>query len=229
LMSVDVIAVDGPSASGKSTVARKVAGRLGRFYVDSGGLYRGVTWRALQRGVDVDEVDAVERLVESIAVEFRVESGAVCWRMDGEDPGDAIRTQAVDASVSPVAAAPGVRARVNAWLRSMVARGPLVVEGRDIATAVFPDACWKFYIDASPEERARRRYVERDGAEGASMAETHAALRRRDTIDSTRKADPLRTAADAVVIDTTALSIDAVVDMICRTVGETWRDETRRS
>ena len=207
-----VIAIDGPAASGKSTVSRRVAARLGFLYVDSGALYRGMTWAALREGADCMDQAAVLRVVETCPIEFFVEDGAVRFAIDGIEPGDELRTDAINEHVSPVAANPGVRVKVVAWLRDMLRFGHLVVEGRDIGTKVFPDARVKFYLDADPEERARRRHGETAG--GASVAQVGASLKRRDRIDSGRKVDPLKTAEDACVIDSTDLSIDDVVELV---------------
>jgi len=211
-----VVAIDGPAASGKSTVARRVAKALNRVYVDSGALYRGVTWLALRRGVDLNDGNAVVAMAESLKPAFAVTEGAVRFTLDGEDPGDGIRTQVVNDSVSRVAAQPRVRARVTAWLREMSAYGELVMEGRDIGTAVFPDARWKFYLDASPEERARRRLAEsREPLDAETVSRS---IQRRDAVDSGRKAAPLRVAEDAVVVDTTGRSIDQVVEQVLAAV-----------
>jgi CMP/dCMP kinase len=217
-----VIAIDGPSASGKSTVARRVAAALGLLYVDSGALYRGVTWLALREGVPPEDPAALETLLEQADVEFRVEDGAVCFRLNGTDPGLALRGADVNANVSEVAAAPAVRRRVVDWLRAMRAVGGLVMEGRDIGTRVFPDTPLKFYLDASPEERARRRHAEDAGRGSAASLDTvQASLQHRDRIDTSRRADPLKVAPDARVIDSTGMTIDAVVAAVCRAVERT--------
>lgn len=212
-----VIAIDGPAASGKSTVARRVARALGRIYVDSGALYRGVTWKVLKAGVEPTDADAVLGAMRAADVRFSVRDGAVVFAVDGEEPGEALRSADINRHVSPVAANPDVRRQVTAWLREMVRHGPLVMEGRDIGTAVFPDAPFRFYLDASEEERARRRHAEA-ASQGHSVEEIGRSLRRRDHIDSTRKTAPLRVAEGGTVIDTTGLSIDQVVEHILRAV-----------
>jgi cytidylate kinase len=213
-----VIAIDGPAASGKSTVARRVAAALGALYVDSGAVYRGITLAALRAGVDVRDAAAVEALAGRVDLAFHVEDGAVRFRLDGDLPGAALRTPEVNAAVSPVAAVPAVRRRVVEALRGMRGLGSLVMEGRDIGSAVFPDTPWKFYLDASPEERARRRHGELAGSALEAVAEN---LRTRDRIDSGRRADPLRIAAGATVIDSTGLGIEQVVARILAAVGGT--------
>jgi len=209
-----VIAIDGPAASGKSTVARRVAAALGYLYVDSGAVYRGITLAALRSGVEVRDVAAVEALAQRVSLEFFVSKGAVTFRLDGVEPGEALRTLEVNAAVSPVAANPAVRQRVVRELRALAGHGNLVMEGRDIGTAVFPDAPHKFYLDASPEERARRRHDEMAPKAMVALESVADNIRSRDRIDSGRAVDPLRVAPGAVVIDSTGLAIDDVVHRV---------------
>jgi cytidylate kinase len=212
--SLNVVAIDGPAASGKSTVARRVAKALGRVYVDSGALYRGVTWIALRRGVATDDQAVVVRMAAALKPEFHVIEGAVRFSLDGEDPGEGIRSQVVNDNVSRVAALPEVRELVTGWLRGMTQFGDLVMEGRDIGTVVFPDARWKFYLDASPEERARRRVAESPEREPVDATTVSRSLLKRDAVDSGRKTAPLKKASDAHVLDTTGLTIDQVVAQV---------------
>jgi cytidylate kinase len=214
----DVVAIDGPAASGKSTVSRRVAAALDALYVDSGAVYRGITWAALEQGVDVRDAAAVARMLEKLNVRFRARDGAVEFTIDGRAPGDAIRSMAVNNAVSPVAVIPAVRVQVVTWLRGMAPLGMLVMEGRDIGTAVFPDTPHKFYLDASPEERARRRHRELVAVTDVDEAEVGASLRRRDTIDSSRTMDPLQVASGATCIDSTGRSVDDVVNTIVTAV-----------
>jgi len=214
-----VIAIDGPAASGESTVARRVAAALGRLYVDSGAVYRGVTWAALRRGLDPRDEAALERLAAELSLEVVVDGAAVRVRYDGEDPGPALRGAEVTAQVSAVAALPAVRRRVTDCLRAMARLGPLVMEGRDIGSAVFPEAACKFYLDAAPEERARRRHLESGGqAAGPGVRQEVERLRQRDALDSGRRLAPLRVAPGAVRVDTTAMSIEQVVEFILRRI-----------
>jgi len=215
----EVIAIDGPSASGKSTIARRVAQALSHIYVDSGSLYRAVTWQALRKGIATDDGRALTELVQAMDIKLEVVEGSVRFTVDAIAPGAALRTAEIDRHVSPVSAVPCVRERVVEWLRSMQRFGNLVMEGRDIGTAVFPDAAHKFYLDASPEERARRRHAERGDETAADMGAVREALKRRDSIDSTRQAAPLRVAEGAVVVDSTGLSIDDVVALILDRIG----------
>lgn len=214
-MPFKVIAIDGPSASGKSTVARKVAARLGCLYVDSGSLYRGIAWKAAEMGCNPAQSPEVVAAMGRMKVDFFVDAGAVRYRIEGYEPRAEIRTERVSEQVSWVAAIPEVRAQVTQWLRNMAGFGDLVMEGRDIGTVVFPDANAKFYLDASPEERARRRHAELSPAgEAADVGRVMDSLKNRDQRDSGRKTAPLKLAADAQVVDTTGLSIDQVVEKI---------------
>lgn len=214
-MTAHVIAIDGPAASGKSTVARACARELGWLYVDSGALYRGMTWSLLEQGIDASDAACVRAALPAVEASFYVEDGAVRFRMNGRLLVDELREERINRAVSPVSAVPDVRVRIVEWLRSLCAFGNLVMEGRDIGTKVFPDTPWKFYLDASPEERARRRHVELQQQTGGMTVETvNRSLKRRDKIDSSRAVDPLRVAADAVVIDSTGLGIEAVAAII---------------
>ena len=215
----DVIAIDGPSASGKSTVARRLAAKQGYLFVDSGALYRGITWKALKNGMDIYSEAVIAELIAQVVFEFFERDGAVCFRIDGVEPGTELRTEEINQNVSQIATYTDVRTKVVSSLRSMREVGNLVIEGRDISTAVFPDAKYKFYLNASPEERARRRHAEM--AERDEIAEVAVldSLRKRDEKDTTREKDPLRISEDAEVVDTTGMSLDEVVDHISSKVG----------
>jgi cytidylate kinase len=212
-----VVAIDGPAGSGKSTVARAVAEALGLPALDTGAMYRALTWAVLDAGIDPADTAAVIALVE----DFDLDVGPPV-RVGGRDVNDAIRTPAVSAAVSVVAAVPEVRVvLVRAQREWIGVHGGGVVEGRDIGTVVAPDALLKIYLEASEEERARRRLHQDDTGPGTGeatggLAATQAAIRRRDTIDSGRTASPLAAAPDAVVLDTTGLSVDGVVDEVVR-------------
>lgn len=215
-----IIAVDGPAASGKSTVARRLAALWGCRYVDSGALYRGIAWKVLDQARDPSCPADVLAVLTAMQVEFFVADGAVRYRIDGYEPRVEIRQEHVSAAVSAVAAIPEVRTQVTAWLRDMTRFGDLVMEGRDIGTVVFPQADAKFYLDASPEERARRRHAELDPAgTHQSVDRVKSSLQTRDQKDSRRATAPLRMAADARVVDTTGLSIDDVVARIAGLAG----------
>ncbi|MEX2605976.1 MAG: (d)CMP kinase [Kiritimatiellia bacterium] len=210
-----VIAIDGPSASGKSTVARSIAKRMNSLYVDSGALYRGMTWMVLRAGAHPESEAEVLKEMQNAEWDFPIRQGAVTFTINGTDPGGAIRGEAVRESVSYVARIPEVRRFIVDQIRNMRALGPLVVEGRDIGSVVFPESPHKFYLDADPEERARRRNEELLATEsGTSVEAVQESLRKRDHLDSTRKTAPLQIAEGARVVDTTELTLDEVVDRI---------------
>lgn len=221
-----IVAIDGPAGSGKSTVAKAVAERLGFAYLDTGAMYRAVTWLALHEGVELDDEAGVAELAREHPVRFERPPGsalATHVRIGEAEVTHAVRTPEVDAAVSIVAKEPGVRdAMVAQQRRCARAEHDCVVEGRDIGTVVFPDAAVKVFLTASAEERAKRRHVQHaEAGHGAESAErVMEQLERRDRIDSTREASPLRPADDADVLDTTGLPIDAVVERIVALVKE---------
>lgn len=204
-----VIAIDGPAASGKSTVARRIARKLSYLYVDSGALYRGITWAGLSRNISASDCIALLHLLDQLAIEFFVSDGEIRLTIDKQQPGHELRSTEVNNDVSHVAAHSNVRLRVVNRLRELIRFGDLVMEGRDIGTNVFEDARYKFYLDASEHERTRRRHLE--NSSDLSIYEVGENLKKRDTIDSSRKSDPLKVATDAHVIDTTDMSVDDVV------------------
>jgi len=212
---VIIVAVDGPSASGKSTVSRRAAQALGFVYVDSGAVYRGVTWKCVKEGVDVKDAQAVTNLLIRMNMELVLKDQAVGDLIDGEDPGQEIRAEPVRERVADIAAQQSVRVYIVEKLRLMTTFGSLVMEGRDIGTVVFPDTPYKYYLDADPEERARRRAAEIQQTEGAGdVSEVLSSLRRRDQKDSSRATAPLQIALGARIINSTGMSIDQVVDTI---------------
>lgn len=220
-----VIAIDGPSGAGKSSVSRIVGQRLKFLHVDSGALYRIMTWQALVRGVDTDDPEAVARFAPEVAVECRPENGAIAYYVDGEKPGERIRTPEINAHASQVATVRAVRERITALLRGMTRYGDIVVEGRDITTAVFPDTPARFYLTASAEARARRRQKEEveKGIANQSADDVKASLLARDAIDSTRKYAPLKKADGAVEIDSSDLTLEQVVETVIASLPPDWR------
>jgi CMP/dCMP kinase len=207
-----VVAIDGPAGSGKSTVARRVAERAGLRYLDTGATYRALTHALLRQGVDVDDPEAVADAAKAVDLTLELPpgpAGAARVLLDGVEPGPALRTPEVNAAVSTVAAVPAVRELLVGLQRSLVGVGGIVVEGRDIGTVVWPDAEVKVFLTASEHERARRRRGDAEG--GGETAET---LARRDAIDSGRAASPTRPADDALIVDSTARTIDQVVDQL---------------
>jgi len=223
LSKPSTIAIDGTAASGKSTIGRLLAERLGYLYLDTGAMYRAVTWVALQRGLDIADEEAITALAEAVEIEV-VPPTANDERQytvyaDGEDVTWQIRRPEVDANVSPVSAYPGVRRALTAQQRRIGHRGRVVMVGRDIGTVVMPDADLKIYLDATVEERARRRYREiLARGERADYGEVLAAMRRRDKLDSEREVAPLRPAKDAVIIDTTDLTVEEVLARVMELV-----------
>jgi cytidylate kinase len=214
-----IVAIDGPSGAGKGTIAREVAARLQYRHVDTGAMYRAVAWRAVHDGLDLSDEDSVAVLAGRVTVV--VGDGVVS--VDGHDVRAAIRTPAIDAAAAAVARQPRVREVLIAQQRDMGAQGGVVMEGRDIGTVVFPHADVKIYLDASPEERARRRASDpahAAGKGGAAVQDVASALAARDRSDSTRAVSPLAAAADAVLIDTTGVPVDEVVERVMRLVRE---------
>ncbi len=212
-----VIAIDGPSGAGKGTVAREVSRRLGYRHVDTGAMYRAVAWKALEERIDLADESAVAALAARAVLDL--DPGAV--RIDGHDVTQAIRTPEIDNATSRVARLPRVREALVARQRVMGARGGIVMEGRDIGTAVFPGADVKIYLDASPGERARRRANDpaHASSRASGLAEVATALEQRDHMDRTRAASPLAMAEDAVCIDTTGVQIDDVVERVMQVVA----------
>jgi cytidylate kinase len=203
-----VVAVDGPSGSGKSTVSRRLATAIGGRYLDTGAMYRSVTWAVLNAGVDPQDTDAVTKIVAEVDLEIGTDPLAPHFVANGTDVNAAIRGAEVTGAVSAVAAVPAVRRQLVALQRDIIDRaGRVVVEGRDIASVVAPDADLKVYLTASAAARAQRRSAE----DATDVDATAADLARRDTLDSSRAVDPLRQADDAIVVDTTGLGIDDVV------------------
>lgn len=211
-----VIAIDGPSGAGKGTVARAVASALGYRHVDSGAMYRAVGWKALQDGVALDD----EAALTAIAERSQVSISSTEVTMDGADITRAIRTPEIDKAAAAVARLPEVRRVLVEHQRQMGAGGAMVMEGRDIGTVVFPDADVKLYLDAAPEERARRRASDpaHTGVPSA-VADVATLLTARDTLDRTRAVSPLVAAPDAVLIDTTGKSVSDVVAEVMRVVN----------
>ena len=217
-----VIAIDGPSGAGKASVSRLVGKKLGFLHVDSGALYRIMTWQALVRKVDTDNPEAVAAFAPTVEIECRPENGAIAYYVNGEAPGDRIRRPEINAHASQVATVKAVRDRVTALLRDMTRYGDLVVEGRDITTAVFPDTPARFYLTASAEARARRRQKEEveKGIANQSAEDVKKSLLARDAIDSTRKYAPLKKADGAYEIDSSDLTLDQVVALVLEKANE---------
>lgn len=214
-----VVAIDGPAASGKSTTARLVAERLGFLYLDTGAMYRAVTWKAQRAGVSADDPEALAALVRATRLALEPGTDGVHIRVDGEDVTERIRAPEISRGVSAVASVPAVRRRMVEIQREVARGARCVVEGRDIGTVVFPDAPVKIFLEASLEERAVRRQAElrRSGIRQA-LDELREDIARRDRADSEREDSPLRRADDAVGLDTTGLTIEEQVEEVLSVV-----------
>lgn len=214
-----IIAIDGPAASGKSTIGKKLADELGYLFFDTGVMYRAVTWLALRAGIDVQDESTISELAEQADIDVRPATQADGRSADilinGQDVTWEIRSPAVDAHVSVISAYPRVRQALTVQQRRVSLRGEVVMVGRDIGTVVLPDADLKVYLDASAEERARRRYIElKQRGEPADFEDILNAIRRRDQIDSSREVAPLRPAEDAVIVDSDRLDAGQVLERI---------------
>lgn len=224
------VAIDGPAGSGKSTVARAIAKRCGITMLDTGAMYRSVALACVERGVDLDDADAVAQVAREVKITFGTDERGQTVQLDGHDVTAAIRTPEIDIAVSPVSANPAVREAMVAQQRAIGEGLDVVAEGRDIGTVVFPDAEVKVFLTADPAARALRRAVQRDGKDAATdpaatadedaVATILADLMRRDAYDSNREASPLRPAEDAHHIDSSVKSVDEVVDIIVSLMEE---------
>ena len=206
-----IIAIDGPSGAGKGTVARAVARALGYRHVDTGAMYRALAWQALANGIELSDEAAIAALARRATFELTGERVVI----DGQDVSGAIRTPEIDVAAAAVARLPAVRRALVERQRELAAGGGVVVEGRDIGSVVFPEADVKIYLDASPDERARRRaHDPAHASRGGAVAEVATALAARDHQDRTREASPLVAAHDAILIDTTNVPIEEVVQRV---------------
>jgi cytidylate kinase len=218
-----IVAIDGPSGVGKSTLSKLLAHELGFINLDTGAMYRAVALAAARRGIDPADMAALGALAEEVVIDFARDAGSERVLLDGEDVSAAIRTPEISLLTSQVSACPAVRDALVRRQRQLGAQGGVVLEGRDIGTVVFPDAEVKFFMVANAEERGRRRFLELQ-MKGATvdLARTIAEVEARDSADSSRSHSPLRRAEDAVTIDTSVLSIEQVLAEMIRLVRSRW-------
>lgn len=210
-----IVAIDGPAGSGKSSTAKEVARRLNFTYVDTGAMYRAATLATIRKNIDINDEEQITQLVRNLDIRFRWIDNTHHTFLDGKDVSDDIRTSAVAAMVSPVSAIPGVRVVMAAQQRAMAEIDNIVMEGRDIGTNVFPNADFKFYMDADIQVRAKRRMGDyQDLGQPLTIEKIIEELRKRDDIDSSRSHSPLKKADDAIIIDTTHLNFQEQVDRI---------------
>lgn len=216
-----VIAIDGPAGSGKSTVSKLIARRLGLLYIDTGAMYRALTLKAMRIGADLEDEGGLVELARSTDVDLRHEGGNDAVMLDGEDVSGLIRTAELTSKVKYIARVPGVRSEMVRMQRHMGEKSGAVMEGRDITTVVFPDADYKFYLDADPEVRALRRFKElKESGSPVTLKEINNDVIARDESDMKRSVGALKVADDAIVIDTTDLSINGVVDEIMNKISQ---------
>ena len=213
------IAMDGPAGSGKSTIAQRLAEKLDYLYLNSGSMYRAMTLLSIREGGNPTNVPLLTELAKNCRIDF-IDNGKTTL-LNGEDVSDSLRTPEIDHAIVNVAKIPEVRREMVKQQRRIGEKGGIIVEGRDIATVVFPDADLKFYISASVEERAKRRFAEQK-AKGVetTLKQVEKGIRERDQMDASREHSPLRTAEDAIVVDTTSMTINQAVDFVLNRVKE---------
>ena len=208
------VAIDGPAGAGKSSISKIVAKKLGYLYIDTGAMYRGITWALLNAGISIDDVDAVEAVLSKIQLELRVEETGLSVWVNGTDVSQDIRTQYVTSHVSQVAAQKAVRTKLVEIQRHMASAGGVILDGRDIGSVVLPNAELKIYLTASVETRGHRRWLELKDSENISLEEVCRTVAERDAMDMNRKESPLVCVDDAVVVETDHLSIEETVQTL---------------
>lgn len=208
------VAIDGPAGAGKSSISKVVAKKLGYLYIDTGAMYRGITWALLNAGISIDDVDAVEAALSKIQLELRVEETGLSVWVNGTDVSQDIRTQYVTSHVSQVAAQKAVRTKLVEMQRHMASAGGVILDGRDIGSVVLPNAELKVYLTASVETRGHRRWLELKDSENISLEEVCRTVAERDAMDMNRQESPLVCVDDAVVVETDHLSIEETVQTL---------------
>ena len=208
------VAIDGPAGAGKSSISKVVAKKLGYLYIDTGAMYRGITWALLNAGISIDDVDAVEAALSKIQLELRVEETGLSVWVNGTDVSQDIRTQYVTSHVSQVAAQKAVRTKLVEMQRHMASAGGVILDGRDIGSVVLPNAELKVYLTASVETRGHRRWLELKDSENISLEQVCRTVAERDAMDMNRKESPLVCVDDAVVVETDHLSIEETVQTL---------------
>ena len=217
-----IIAIDGPAGSGKSTIAKIVAEKLRFRYIDTGSMYRSVAWKSLQKKITLGDEDAVANIARETKIELVPRENGQSVFIDGEDITSQLKEETISRGAAIVAAQPAIREIMTAKQRELGKQGEVVMAGRDIGTVVFPQADKKFFMDADPEERGRRRFTElkdKKQIANADLATIIEQVKQRDQEDRNRKIAPLKQAEDAILIDTTHLSIDQVVEQIMKTIN----------
>ena len=216
-----IVAIDGPAGSGKGTVTKIISEKLGLINIDTGAMYRCVALQALKNNIKDTEIEKVEKMLENIDIKFKREDGNVKTFLNGEDVSKQIRTPEVDDVVAKFAALKQVREKVTPLQQKMGELGNIIMEGRDIGTTVFPNANVKIYLDASVEERAKRRYLQnQEKGINESYEEVLESIKKRHILETTREISPLRKADDAILVDSTELTIEQVVNRIIEIIEE---------
>jgi len=219
MAALQIVTIDGPSGAGKSTISQLLAARLGYTYLDTGAMYRAVGLKIERTRTACNDPAALARLLDSIDLELKADNGKTRVILDREDVSEAIRTPEMSMVASRVSALPPVRAKLTALQREIGGRGGVVAEGRDMGTVVFPEAAWKFFLDATPEERARRRVLQlKEQGQEVDEQETLIQIVERDRADSSRALAPLQPAEDALIVDSSRMTIEEVVDFMAERV-----------
>lgn len=213
------IAMDGPAGSGKSTIAQRLAEKLDYLYLNSGSMYRAMTLLSIREGGDSTEVPALTQMAQNCRIDFS--NNGKTTLLNGEDVSDALRTPEIDRAIADIAKIPEIRREMVKQQRRIGKNGGIIVEGRDVTTVVFPDADLKFYISASVEERAKRRFTEQKAQSiETTLEQVEQEIRERDQMDESREHSPLRTASDAIVLDTTSMTVNQAVEFVLNRVEE---------